>query len=189
MAKGPLWSLLMLVVCTDRAQCSYSSSPWTVSTASGTVDLIFNRQPILSGACPTFKLADQQHILISACDRSRFAAGELLLLPKTPFTDSLLGNSSTAIVQFKSIVPSIPSANLTLVLFWRPETTASILLSFSKPIHTNWVSPLYGAKWKLGSGSGATRLLKVPADNDIISMYQTVDPGELMTCLARTRLK
>lgn len=158
-----LLSLVFIVV-------SSISSFWNITLNDvGSYNLIFNNNTIISDSCSEFTLFKYE-TRVSVCDKSLYRLPTLSLIKNSDITEVTL-------IYEPVINPLLPTINNVFILPVDSNSTIIMYVNMSKTIETNWMSPLYGGKWDMGFDK--TRILQVPFDNDLQSMYMSIDAGPL----------
>ena len=145
---------------------SVLSSLWNVSLSNyGRYNLIYNKNTIISEACPEFILSSYG-TRVSLCDTTLYSAPTLVRPPQ-----EIIVNYSP----IKNL--ELPNA---MVIFKYTKQNNSILtyLLFDNITKTNWISPMYNGIWNLGFSK--TRILRVPYDNDLQSVYLSIDSDSIL---------
>lgn len=154
------------------------SSLWNVSINNiGAYSLSFRNKSILSNNCPQLILSDYG-TRVSLCDPKLYSP---------PILDTTINNSyynfnnvtKTTLTYNPSSNMLLPIIDTVIILPNGVDSTLIMYLNLSKSINTNWISPLYGGVWDLGFDK--TRILRVPYDNDLQSMYISVDSDSVLS--------
>jgi hypothetical protein len=185
-AAAPLWALTV--------------------TREGRVALLFNSsddagapQLELAEGCPALSLTLGE-AAITLCDPLYYAGASVQ--PVTSGVDSRLGPFELHAVTYRPRIIAgtetggatataadaarrAPGARLEVMIFPPALRVVHLRLRLDSPLSTNRIEPLSGATFRFrGSGSGSSsqadahhRILDVPLDNDIQSVYQSVPIG------------
>ena len=154
------------------------SSLWNVTINNiGEYTLSFKNKSVLSNNCPQLILSDYG-TRVSLCDPKLYSP---------PILDTTINNSyynfnnvtKTTLTYNPSSNILLPIIDTVIILPNGVDSTLIMYLNLSKSINTNWISPLYGGVWDLGFDK--TRILRVPYDNDLQSMYISVDSDSVLS--------
>ena len=151
-----------------------AASPWSVAPrADGSLDLSFRGEAVLSGGCPAIALY-AGGAPVSFCSDTAVAPATAPPLTARRGVDPQLGNFTVSTIRYAAPV----EATLELTAFDAPSVVLHVQLRLAKPLTTNYISPLATARWSLpppgDSGGAPPRVLKIPIDNDVQSMYESV---------------
>uniref|UniRef100_A0A6C0B613 Uncharacterized protein n=1 Tax=viral metagenome TaxID=1070528 RepID=A0A6C0B613_9ZZZZ len=153
------------------------SSLWNISlNTGGAYSLSFKNNIIITNNCPHLILSDYG-TTVSPCDPKLYSPPRQTVSANNSYRNF---NNVT-----KTIISYYPTSNILLpiidAVFISPNTLDSTLimyLNLSKTTRTNWISPLYGGTWNFGFDK--TRILRVPHDNDLQSMYLSIDADSIL---------
>ena len=192
--SGPVLLLLLLVaaaepaaaepVAAGPAAAGVAAPPlWTVTaTSAGVLTLLFNvsarggaPQLKLSAGCPAISLAPGEQPT-SLCDPLHYAGASL---GASSGTDPRLGAFEQHTISYRprALQGRGVAASLDIRAFHPPLRVVYVQLRLGAPLATNRIEPLSGAIFSFRSDTTRRRVLNVPLDNDIQSVYQSVPVG------------
>ena len=154
------------------------SSFWNISLNTiGAYSLSYKNTIIIDNNCPQFILSNYG-TRVSPCNQKLYSSPSMSERVDNVYKN--FNNVTETIITYKPISNiQLPTIN---TVFISPNTlndTLLIYLNLSKSISTNWISPLYGGTWEMGFDK--TRILRVPYDNDLQSMYISLDSDNILS--------
>ena len=154
------------------------SSIWNISINNiGKYSLFFKNMNVLNNNCPQLILSDYG-TRVSPCDQKLYSFPTIYSSINKSYKN--FNNVTEIIISYKPLSNiKLPIINTVFISPDTPNDTLIMYLNLSKSINTNWISPLYGGTWNLGFDK--TRILRVPYDNDLQSIYISVDSKSLLS--------
>jgi hypothetical protein len=138
------------------------------ATSAGETTLSFKGVPMIQGACPSLVIPSLRDQRVSMCDPLQYKGASLGPASRGPdFIEHQLSYHPLTSSQAPTVISVFRA-------FDAPATTIHVLLQLPVAITTNLISPLTGGKWSIGGTAENARILHVPQDNDLQSMYATV---------------
>lgn len=154
------------------------SSFWNISIHNiEGYTLSFKHNTVISNNCPAFILSDYG-TRVSPCDPKLYSAPTLGSYINIPYKNFNLVTKT--IISYSPLSNTLlPTINTVFISPNAQNDTLIMYLNLSKSVRTNWISPLYGGVWDLGFDK--TRILRVPYDNDLQSMYISIDSDSILS--------
>ena len=153
------------------------ASLWDVSIEdTNKYSLSYNNSKVLYNSCAEFSLTDYG-TRASVCDNKLYNTPNINIPER--MLDKNIGNYTQILINYQSLPNiSLPNVNCIIQLLDEPKDSIILYLNLSEKINTNWISPMYNSKWDLGFYK--TRILRVPYDNDLQSVYLSIDSSGIL---------
>ena len=186
MIGGDMYRGYLLIILLLLCHTTFSSATprWSVFHHNdGTIDLLFDNIPALSGGCPAIKLPSSSNQITTYC-----SPGTMTSTTDQPLngSDPKMGSYTDFPISYTSTSSKLPpNTIITFRAYSPPSSIIHVLLTIPSGVDTNFISPLYKARWSIGAGL-MTRVLDIPMDNDVQSFYTSVAPAVTGTSMFAT---
>lgn len=146
-----------------------SGSLWEMSIHNYSYDLLYNGHPTITNICPEYTLS-AHGTTVSVCSETLYNPPTLYHDIHDPLT---MDEYALQRIVYVPIHSNIPIVSCNFKLLNNSSQTLLYTMEFSEPVYTNRISLITHATLTLNFSK--TRVLRVPFDNDLQSIYSSLD--------------